>query len=582
MASDDHNDYQDMEERLYAQIHHDHLSQNGESERQSLPHMPSQVRPDYGNNQNRGRYWAPNDQTFQNRRSNQQFDKRQQPQHQGRGKNAQYQQRNTNSRQQMSGQDKSSEATRNQPQQQNFVIRRYQNMFGAGGELNRKQFEKRAQTNNFPKKKGPIKGVNPFNVAMQDKVRLENKIRVMQKKKKALTRQQTGSNFKVPELPSTSRGPQSNQRNEKSGKGKKYTSTPVNTRVVFVDSCSDGESIETDVPDEVVPKEEIKDECDLDASQDDDVIMIPAPAPVVVSLLDSDDDSDVQEMVKAQKDQGSRCVSPSNSSILSDDFIGQNDRTRLQSEFLFVLPEDEDLQGADKNKSTSSEDSSHSEDTSPIKDPRLAGMPGQSTVGNLGDFIVRGEAVENSLSESIGNNLGHQTKKGTTDGQFANAEDNSDYFFTSFHHQSSDDDTEDEEQVQITEIPVQEEQRPKSPERMENEKNDDVIVIHETSTEGQAVASTSRKRTTSDISSDCDIMLNISSKHKKNKTNDNQAVPNSQLVTIEIDDDNDDGEPRKLDPEIGWNKEMKRYYHESWGGEQFNLRRILGGMGRKY
>lgn len=541
MASDDNSDLQEMEERLYAQIHFDHCGNDRELERISLgTRFGTHERVTAPNNANRGRYWASNDEKRGGNQGN--FEKRQQ--------------NRTRNQFQVKKVQRQDERVSNLSQNQRS--NRY-NFSGNGG----KQFEKRSQMNNFPKKKGPIKGVNPFNVANQEKVRLENKIRVMQKKKKALMRQ----GFKVPELPSTSRDRNMSQKR----------ASNVCTSTIFVDSCSDGESVEL-TEDKIKVEKNISD--DNDSTRDDDVILIPTPAPEVVSLLDSDDDSQdvvVQETSKsankgtAAQPSGSRCVSPSNSSILSDDFIGTNDRTRLQSEFLFVLPEDEDLRGADKNQSSSSEDSSHSNASTPDKNPPKL-VPGPSSVGNLGEFIVRGEAVESSF-----NDYPHKKQK------------TSHIVFDLYQSLASDYDSEEDE-VMETEDPPTEPPIDVDKENDENtEKNDDEVQIVTETTEKQPI-NTNRERNTSEISSECDIVLNISSKSKDSVTNDEgksneepviQKVQ-EELETIQLDDETeDDGTPKRLDPEIGWNDEMKRYYHESWGGEQFQLRRILGAMTRE-
>lgn len=557
MEPDDYHDYQEMEERLYAQMHHDDQPRYEENERHF--HVPRLAQ---NRSENRGRYWAPYEENYQARRLNQQFDKKHLPYNQQPGRGRSAQDRGRGNRQQQQQFDKGFDVPRHPQQKRNVTTGRHQN--AAGGNMNRKQFEKRTQSNNFPlKTKGPITAVNPFNVANQEKVRLENKIRVMQKKKKALTRQQpTGSNFKIPQLPSTSRGSQGNQRtsNKGKGKGKKAASaaTPITpSKVIFIDS--DTESLDgLPVKGEVVEDEKSEQVSDIDdGCQDDDVIMIPTKAPEVVSLLDSDDESSGEQEAnvtpKVVKEQGSRCVSPSNSSILSDDFIGQSDRSRLQSEFLFVLPEDDDIQGAeaDKNQSSASEDSTHSDDTSPIKDSQIA-RP--STVGDLGGFILRGAAVENSLNDS--NSIaGHETE-------------------TQKDHESD----EEENETPTADIEVNR----ISPKRRHDNDDDDVILLPGTSTE--QVQSSSRKRTNSHRSSDNDIVLNLSSNQNETAasvSNDSLSATVQNVPIIEIDDDNDE-ESTKLDPEVGWNDEMKRYYYESWGGEHFNLKRILSDMCREY
>uniref|UniRef100_A0A336LSE3 Zinc finger CCHC domain-containing protein 7 n=1 Tax=Culicoides sonorensis TaxID=179676 RepID=A0A336LSE3_CULSO len=508
MASSDQNDFENMEERLYAQVYFDHKPQNVETQRHSSRPRSSQ-QPERHINSHRNRYWAQDDDNYSNDMTVQPGNKR--PQHQNSDKTKQ----NNNSN------NKGSPNSRNQ--QKNFVFKRY---LGPGGDFNRKQFEKKNQMNNFPKKKIPIRAPNPFNVANQEKIRLENKIRILEKKKaKALGRQQTASSFKVPQLPSTSRSAQQNQRKKNPKKAK-------NTKVIFVDSCSDDE---TERNTEVTIKKENENEgLESETLQDDDVIVIPIPPPEVVSLIDSDDDSDImiQDPKILQKGNGSRCVSPSNSSILSDDFIGQNDRTRLQSEFHFVLPEDDDVGTNEKNNVTSSEDSSNSSNNGDIT---IAGP--STSIGNLGEFITRGEAVENSLNDKS-NDIQNLN-------QFEDAEINLD-----------DDDAN----------PLEDEQQ---------NNTEDVISLRSSTPERNS----GRKRTMSEFSSECDIVLNVSSNKKQRKSTSEEksmTESNENCETIQIDDET--SEEQKLPLECGWNDEMKRFYHDNWGGQNFNVRRVLEEM----
>lgn len=90
---------------------------------------------------------------------------------------------------------------------------------------------------------------------------------------------------------------------------------------------------------------------DLEDSDPDEVVLIPTAPPPLVCIVDSDDElatdgfthprSKKKKQIK--KINSPRCVSPSNSSIMSDDFIGQSDRTRLNDSFLEGITNDEEL-----------------------------------------------------------------------------------------------------------------------------------------------------------------------------------------------------------------------------------------------
>uniref|UniRef100_A0A182FGM9 Uncharacterized protein n=1 Tax=Anopheles albimanus TaxID=7167 RepID=A0A182FGM9_ANOAL len=92
-------------------------------------------------------------------------------------------------------------------------------------------------------------------------------------------------------------------------------------------------------------------------SDDDttDVELIPAPPPPKICIDCSDDEVAQDSFVlpkskrtkkkKEPKNASSpRCLSPSNSSIISDDFIGHNDRSRLNESFTDTIPNDDELE----------------------------------------------------------------------------------------------------------------------------------------------------------------------------------------------------------------------------------------------
>ncbi|XP_055531290.1 uncharacterized protein LOC129722085 [Wyeomyia smithii] len=100
--------------------------------------------------------------------------------------------------------------------------------------------------------------------------------------------------------------------------------------------------------------EEQKIECqDLEDSDPDEVVVIPSAPPPLVCIESSDDETDKKKFThpntrtkknsRMKKAISPRCLSPSNSSIMSDDFIGQNERARLNDSFIEGITNDEEL-----------------------------------------------------------------------------------------------------------------------------------------------------------------------------------------------------------------------------------------------
>ncbi|XP_041770426.1 uncharacterized protein LOC121592741 [Anopheles merus] len=95
----------------------------------------------------------------------------------------------------------------------------------------------------------------------------------------------------------------------------------------------------------------------LSDDETDEVIIIPTPPPPQICIDCSDEEEErpppsVQfALPKSQKKKkkkptsfSPRCLSPSNSSIMSDDFIGQHDRSRLNDSFTESIPNDDELE----------------------------------------------------------------------------------------------------------------------------------------------------------------------------------------------------------------------------------------------
>lgn len=115
---------------------------------------------------------------------------------------------------------------------------------------------------------------------------------------------------------------------------------------------SDDEDGEYHSPDPV--KQELKEvEIEhLEDSDPDEVVLVPSAPPPLVCIESSDEDATKDKFThpkskkkKANKKVNSpRCLSPSNSSIMSDDFIGHSDRTGLNDSFIEGIANDEELE----------------------------------------------------------------------------------------------------------------------------------------------------------------------------------------------------------------------------------------------
>ncbi|XP_062543779.1 uncharacterized protein LOC134211154 [Armigeres subalbatus] len=90
----------------------------------------------------------------------------------------------------------------------------------------------------------------------------------------------------------------------------------------------------------------------IEDSDPDEVVLIPSAPPPLVCIEDSEDDGAKDNFThpKSKKKKKSikkinspRCISPSNSSIMSDDFLGQSDRNRINDSFIEGINNDEEL-----------------------------------------------------------------------------------------------------------------------------------------------------------------------------------------------------------------------------------------------
>lgn len=122
---------------------------------------------------------------------------------------------------------------------------------------------------------------------------------------------------------------------------------------IDLDSSSEEEEGEYRSPDPIKQEKKENDfqRHELEDSDPDEVVLIPNAPPPLVCIVDSEDeqakDGFTHPKSKKQKQtktaNSPRCVSPSNSSIMSDDFIRQSDRLRLNDSFLEGINNDEEL-----------------------------------------------------------------------------------------------------------------------------------------------------------------------------------------------------------------------------------------------
>uniref|UniRef100_A0A182JA97 Zinc finger CCHC domain-containing protein 7 n=1 Tax=Anopheles atroparvus TaxID=41427 RepID=A0A182JA97_ANOAO len=178
---------------------------------------------------------------------------------------------------------------------------------------------------------------------------------------------------------------------------------------VFLDS-SDDES----KPTVVMPQTKVN----IDAQSDgetDEVVIVPLPEPPKICIDCSDDEVALDSFALPQAKKTSkkatvakfnspRCLSPSNSSIMSDDFIGLHDRSRLNDSFSENVPNDDELEcsiegkrGGDVQEGTKS--------SPPSRDLRAPSISSEETICTSSDTTDqdkhRQESGKGSKSKSL-------------------------------------------------------------------------------------------------------------------------------------------------------------------------------------
>lgn len=272
---------------------------------------------------------------------------------------------------------------------------------------------------------------------------------------------------------------------------------------------------------------------------DDDVIEIPVPAPEVVTLDDSDEES-AKTAEKEPNIPTPRCISPSNSSMMSDDFIERRDRNRLSDlskDTFYWGGQDDSLEPLPTLCNTAQASHNALSVSSSSESTSVGVNDNNEPAQNLGP-ILRGEAVERNYNKT-------SSKRDRTSSQhlsFSTDNFTEENFMETLSNLIQHDSDEDDK----PEHPVDE--RPPALEEDQADNNEPL----------------NRSKSPEDT----DIFLNVIT----DKPQDiRQAMPDAGEQSF-----------KPKGPEIGWNEEMRRFYNESWGGEEFNMQNLLFSMSRKF
>lgn len=134
----------------------------------------------------------------------------------------------------------------------------------------------------------------------------------------------------------------------------------------------------------------------LSDEETDEVIIIPTPPPPQICIDCSDEEEPssstnssqfaLPKSMNSKKQKiapatSSRCHSPSNSSIMSDDFIGQHDRSRLNDSFTESIPSDDELVNAMEGNRRPGASGKPAKET---MEKRLERVPSISSVDTVG------------------------------------------------------------------------------------------------------------------------------------------------------------------------------------------------------
>uniref|UniRef100_A0A182QKC1 Zinc finger CCHC domain-containing protein 7 n=1 Tax=Anopheles farauti TaxID=69004 RepID=A0A182QKC1_9DIPT len=161
----------------------------------------------------------------------------------------------------------------------------------------------------------------------------------------------------------------------------------------------------------------------------DEVIIVPVPSPpkICIDCSEEEDSQNTFALPKTRKSKkkkpgkfsSPRCLSPSNSSIMSDDFIGQHDRSRLNDSFTEPIPNDDELECSLEGSHRSG--ASTSKKNSPEgRQERVPSISSEDTVCTSGDTTDQEKRPEDATSPKTLPSLLHdkatKSKKKLKDG----------------------------------------------------------------------------------------------------------------------------------------------------------------------
>uniref|UniRef100_A0A182N8A0 Zinc finger CCHC domain-containing protein 7 n=1 Tax=Anopheles dirus TaxID=7168 RepID=A0A182N8A0_9DIPT len=147
----------------------------------------------------------------------------------------------------------------------------------------------------------------------------------------------------------------------------------------------------------------------LSDGEADEVIIVPAPPPPKICIDCSDDDSQntfalpktkKSKKKKPAKFSSPRCLSPSNSSIMSDDFIGQHDRSRLNDSFTEPIPNDDELECSMEGSHRSGTNLSK-KNTPECRQERVPSISSEDTVCTSGDTTDQEKRRHDASNETM-------------------------------------------------------------------------------------------------------------------------------------------------------------------------------------
>lgn len=425
---------------------------------------------------------------------------------------------------------------------------------------------------------------------------------------------------------------------------------------------SDDEERERRSPDSIKQEHGEIEHQDLEDSDPDEVVLVPSAPPPLVCLDSSDEDGTKDKFThpkskrkKANKKVNSpRCLSPSNSSIMSDDFIGHSDRTRLNDSFIEGIANDEELachdvpsgsaifasdlphsSRIDRAPSISSEGTVATSSDTTDQDKRnksqtaaqhtFCSTPKQTLHARRASAKFRDQPEEDSIYTATSAKKSKPAEKRTSSGGDSSAESDDGESRSkrskSYHSDAS----------STKSSKKQRKKRPKKDSEHYSEEDFATVLTdivqaisgneEESSDDNPPEEQSAKSAEPEKIAAPMPTGRNVSDSdileikdQEPNKISLPQVEPRENFVkapspeALHEDDSNDvvaiepppppminladedtrDGDTRipglrriDDDPECCWNEEMKKFYHDSWNCEDFNVSTVLFNMPRQ-